>query len=523
MESKGCKLGSRQVNVRVLNGSREIATAESRPVRILPSGRAGVVYGGEVYPLYQDDRIQISDLTFDKYDCTSFVRPGDPIPYAPPYGTAPITYSGGIRLLSEVDWHVESNRFGHYVAFNATEAEAEGIVDVLDESLGVRRWDASHRAADDGIRYDWFARLAAPTDWDHQEVLRQVRSVVSSGSDRTAKGVAAASTIDVGSIPETQRATILSALSQALAAAQENKLLASQKNTLQQSLDEATQRHVQLATENSDIQAELSASRESANKAQSRLQGRIDALLAQAEANAAAHQAEVEQVLRENSRLRDGLTQAEAAQSNALSVEQMTLGLRGELDAERSRSQEAEEHWYTAEADKEALVGRLSALENDLLAVIEENERLTTKAENQEAQLQEFRNEAQEIRTRRRESARARDRRKSVEDFIDDVLGRVELDEQSVHTLLDFRKPAKAFRYLTMLANGESIPGVDHGPLHGYKGCWEVTNVHIGEPGAEDHGRIYYQRSADGDGVRTFVHKKTGRQEQDRYLKKCFG
>ena len=80
-----------------------------------------------MYPLYAGDVIEISDATYDKYDCMVFVPPGEPIPYAT--RTAP---AGGIPApaalaLSEADWYVESNRFGHYVVFDASEAQAEGI------------------------------------------------------------------------------------------------------------------------------------------------------------------------------------------------------------------------------------------------------------------------------------------------------------------------------------------------------------------------------------------------------------
>ena len=517
--TEGEKMGSRQVDVRVVSGDREVATAQSRPVRLLPDGSAGVVFGGEVYPLYPGDYIEISDPTYDKYDCMQFVAPGQPIPYA--RRGAPAMDGSGVRSMSETDWYVESNRFGHYVVFNATEADAEVIVDALDDELGVRRWDASHRPADNGQRYDWFARLSAPAEAGKEVVTQQVRAVLTGGGSGVAAAPVAVPAIDVAAIPESQRAAILSVLTQALTAVRDNQTLTGQNHALQGRLDELSQHHAELQAKHAAVTDELALTRGSASQLEQRLREQLASITADTAAEARVQRTELKKLAKENKRLRSLLSQMERAATETQTAEALTRGLQRELEEQRRRSDSAEEAWLEAESEKQDLTEKISALELDLLASADVTDRLTTDNQNLKAQLQEVLYAPQEARTRRRESTRARDRRRTVEGFIDNVLDRVDLDDESVETLLAFKKPARAFRYLTMIANGESIEGIDHGALRGYDGWREITNIHIGDPGAEDMGRIYYHPTPDG--VKALIHKKRTKDEQRRYLHQRIG
>jgi hypothetical protein len=52
-------------------------------VRLMPSGYAGVVFDGVVYPLHRGDLIRLEDEPVDKTLCNRFVPNGSQIPYAP--------------------------------------------------------------------------------------------------------------------------------------------------------------------------------------------------------------------------------------------------------------------------------------------------------------------------------------------------------------------------------------------------------------------------------------------------------
>ncbi|WP_460793342.1 hypothetical protein [Nocardioides pacificus] len=222
-------MSSQQVDVEVFNADRQVDGPLRRPVRLLPTGDAGVVYGGEVYPLYRGNRIDITAPCYDKYDCASFVADGELIPFA----ATPTPSTRGVRPapvpLPEGDWNLETNRFGHYVVFNADESTAEHVVDRLDAGpLGVRRWDASHRPASDGRHYDWFVRLAFKGERD--ECLRQVRSHLSHS------GTPPAQPLELDGVPSNLRTAVLSALQKALAVARENSTLKQERDRLKADL-----------------------------------------------------------------------------------------------------------------------------------------------------------------------------------------------------------------------------------------------------------------------------------------------
>ena len=130
-----------------------------------------------MYPLHQGDEIRLEDVPAEKYACSSFVEWGDPIPYRVPQGP---TQADGGQLSPRIgDWYLESNRFAHYLVFDATKDEAAAVADLMmTEGLGVRRWDASYRPADNGVQYDWFIRLEF--DGSHEECLRRIEDALHS-------------------------------------------------------------------------------------------------------------------------------------------------------------------------------------------------------------------------------------------------------------------------------------------------------------------------------------------------------
>ena len=75
-------MASRKVDVAGYAGDSVMARLEARPVRLMPSGHAGVVHDGVVYTLYRGDFIALEDQPVEKDGCARFVSVGMPIPYA---------------------------------------------------------------------------------------------------------------------------------------------------------------------------------------------------------------------------------------------------------------------------------------------------------------------------------------------------------------------------------------------------------------------------------------------------------
>lgn len=150
-------MASKKVDVAVYDGDRLVARLTTRPVRLMPDRCAGVVYNGAVYRLYQGNYINVSDEPVDKDNCDSFVAAYSDIPYRPEIRRDDLSDSGHLGIE---DWYLESNQFGHYLVFDASEDAARRLVDAVESrGLGARRWDESSRQADNGQFYDWFIRL----------------------------------------------------------------------------------------------------------------------------------------------------------------------------------------------------------------------------------------------------------------------------------------------------------------------------------------------------------------------------
>lgn len=141
--------------VRVLDHGVEVETGVRRPVRLTPDGYAGVAYAGSVYPLHVGDYVELTGPSWEIADCDRFLFAGADVPYASPTHGAPEPSIG-----FDIEWYLETNQYGHYVVFNAPERVAGRFVGALETAdISVQRWDVSHRPADNGNFYDWFARL----------------------------------------------------------------------------------------------------------------------------------------------------------------------------------------------------------------------------------------------------------------------------------------------------------------------------------------------------------------------------
>lgn len=168
-------MAAQQLVVRVLNGDITVEESIRRPLRLTPDGYAGVVFAGAVYPVFDDDVVDIAGASWEIEDCNRFLFSGASVPYARRNGDAigPSRFEG-----FDGEWTLDSNRFGHHVVFNASERVAAEVVGALEAAdLSVQRWDVSHRTASDGKFYDWFARLRLQATRD--EVISRVSAAFS--------------------------------------------------------------------------------------------------------------------------------------------------------------------------------------------------------------------------------------------------------------------------------------------------------------------------------------------------------
>lgn len=168
-------MASQHVLVEIVDGERTIDKSVRRPVRLTPDGYAGIVYGGAVYPVFPNSVVDIAGPSWETEDCNRFLMAGTDVPYA-------LTAQGAVVQGSFAgflgEWNVETSRFGHNVVFNASERIASDVVAALDAGgLAVQRWDVSHRPANDGKFYDWFARLRLRGT--HDEVMSRVAALLS--------------------------------------------------------------------------------------------------------------------------------------------------------------------------------------------------------------------------------------------------------------------------------------------------------------------------------------------------------
>lgn len=150
-------MATKTVDVIVYYEGRVVDTLAARPIRVMPNERAGIVYNGVVYPLYEGNIVRAEDEPVAKAECDRFVSARAPIPYAS--GLA-VGGADAVDHLGIEAWYVETSRLGHYLAVKCSRAAAEKLVEAVDDiGLGVRGWGESRRPAADGVFYDWYLRI----------------------------------------------------------------------------------------------------------------------------------------------------------------------------------------------------------------------------------------------------------------------------------------------------------------------------------------------------------------------------
>jgi len=526
-------MSSVKVDVRVLNNGLEVDTARARPVRLIRTDSAiegiremfgGVVYAGLVYPLWYGDYIELSDQAFTKESTPEFIELGDEIPYA--MDVSDDRDSVGVQL-SEGDWYVESNRWGHYVVFDAEEPDAEVIAGKLDDELGLVSWDASHRAADNSRRYNWFARLNLAPNLDKATVTERVREVLDTFTTESESR-----SPELKLIPESPRS--VEELLRAEAEARSFGETLARDLAAQSSEIEYLQVTVSnLTTANADLQRELTRS---GNRARTH-QAQIEKLAADATAVTDSHQAERLLLTKHIAELQSSLTEITERLPSASAADKASAVLTLEVQAERVRATQSQlnceraederdaamQQWLATDEERAAIQRQLTEATAQLESRAEADVRLSNKVDALQAQLLEVSDLDKQLAVRK-EARRGQGKRLSVQEFITDVLKGLEVAERDIETLLTYPNPAKTFRFLTMLANQEDVHSVaprDHRGLGNYTGWWEIQNINTGHGGSADMGRIYYTR--DGRGLRAVVHLKKNDEEQAQFLRVNLG
>ena len=477
-------VASRKVHVVVDQDGEIVDGPLTRPVRLLPTGVAGVVYGGEVYALYEGSVIILGDQTYDRDDCPSFVGEQSPIPFAARPRSLP-SQASAATPLRDVDWYVESNRLGHYLVFDADRVAAERVVDLVSASvLGVRRWDASHRPADNGRHYDWFVRL--DYDGEREECVRRVRELLAVPTGLPAS-------VQPASITPQLHAAVVQALNKAL--------------EITRATEEFTEDNDRLLARVAELQREVEGAR-------SRVQA--------AENLAAQHRrqdrAALARAKREHAQEVDALRrQLDASTGFGQESSQEVVELRSRAEVQRIEI----EQWVEAvERSDDAVTSMSSELqsvtaERDTLA--KEHDAARSVVCGQELELSELRGATQERRTVERLKGQGR-LKPGLELFLDKLFPNCELDEASVEQLCSFKKPAAAVRALLRI--DEHDPHLDRHvkKVKGHEHWWEISKIHTGAQGDSAMGRIYYRIG--GELIETVVHLKRDDTEQRRFMRR---
>ena len=146
---------SRDITVAVFRGDYFVRWAKNRPLRAHPAGHIGVVFGGQVMPVYEHRSDSLS------IDLSDEGHPPEDCPFWPDRKEQVFADQSLVLASStELEWYMESNSFGHYVVLDGSKQLLNKVLNGLEQvGLGVIRVGASTRKADNGHHYDWFIRL----------------------------------------------------------------------------------------------------------------------------------------------------------------------------------------------------------------------------------------------------------------------------------------------------------------------------------------------------------------------------
>lgn len=439
-----------KISVTVLRSGRPLQETTDSPVRRRPDGLSGIVFGGRVYPLRGTSAkasIELDDDSIPKANCPTFVN-----------SAASLVFANVTRVVTAPDrWHVETNKFGNYLVFDGDEDLAQSVVDALEDSgMAVRRWDTSYRAADDGHKYDWFARLETKDDRD--TVVARLHEVFAGVEPGTGDTEADDADADLAQL-------------EAAVAAQAAQIAANRAwmDSVAEKLEVIEDRTVAVVAERDQALSDL-------NDANARV--------VEASARLAQEQALVEELQR------------------ALSVA-TARDVSPDVDAALEIAEEAERDKRSAVAEAEGLRTKEAELSAQLHTALGQLEAQRTALTAAERQFQE----AEVVRASARPRTRATDawtrawRRLALHDSALDCLNGEEFEE-----IFDL------VRVIGLIDAGETVGKK-------LKNCdaWEIDKVATGVKGRETMGRVYWRRR--DDKVEVFAHHKQNDTEQERFIR----
>jgi hypothetical protein len=483
------------LDVEVTTSGAIVELLKSRPVRLLPSGYAGVVFAGRVFPLRGGNRILLEDESFSRSECTKYLPIGDPVPY----------FQAGERpqeqgRLGIGRWNVENNRFGNYLVFDADEDTAERVAELMDRTgLGVIRWDASYRPAVDGYQYDWFVRLEFAGSRD--EAFSRIESALS-------EEAAVSPANPDSSTPDVE---VLERLQSKVASRDlEISRLAKIVEGLFATVDEWQSAYKELTSRASRLDEELARSQSAGRELrrqfddERRKRTAIEATkttldLVREELRAQRSSALADEIFRVQQDAEARITQAEEDRRIA---EELGEDAEQKAASDRSRVLEMETQLAAKDAEISRLLGENESLESQLVEVS------SVEAEKEKAsQLEKVR--------------RSLSGRTSADGFAVSILPRLTFHDDGLETLVSLKDPSKVFDLLFRLNAGESVPAeIFRGSVRKNLRVSEVKgHFHIGDEGkGSDLGRIYYLK--DGDRLFVYVHRKKNDREQEQTVER---
>lgn len=485
---------SRKLTVSVhRNGVLVDGPLPNRPVRRMPSGSSGAVYFGDVYPLHVGDYIDLADEGLPKTRCPEFVAAGEPIQYV-----QQAKRSSGKAAITK--WYVESNRFGHYLVFDATEKAAERMAGKLEASaLGLIRWGESYRAADDGYHYDWFARL--DYSGSGQECLALLEPLLANKkqttSTSTGKNVAAPATVVVAQ-PTCDH---LPLLEQAYTEIARLVHVEERLGTLQDAQEAAVatakwaeRGRESLQSKLTAAEAELEASRKKEKKAAAELRKAklaIKELQEQPKSVVASRPAGTSKTTAAAEA--DLLNKIRTLQEESLTAQDLAEEMEAEVIAVRAKLLEARQTAVAAEAANQDLVSRNQELQGQVRNLQREND--------------------QEQADRQRVASKTR-RVGGLEQLLNCAFPRLAFTPESVEELeREFPNPRAVYDVLRRLDREDALPQVRI-----RDDLFEVReHIATGNPSCADMGRVYTRRLPDGR-VSVFVHRKRDDKDQQQFF-----
>lgn len=469
-------MSSQKVDAEVHREGRVVDTVTSRPVRLLPDGRAGIVFGGAVYPLYADHTICLDDASVEKDLCLRFARATDELRYA-----ATSEVRSNIRSTPRLStWFLEENRYGFYLVFDGVEATAQAVADELDQAgIRVKRWDASHRPASDGHHYDWFIRLAD----DDAATPQRVREALGLAGRAERRHV---DHIDAQSEDDGSRSLeLLERLDQ----------LEARLPPLQARIGDLQLLADALTGENQELIAELARARRESSAAKRSARQR--------EVEFTAIQAARDRISKELDSLR-------------LRLEEVTQRDGDDQDLRLSALQQDNQalfvEWESSEARVEALGVELIRVQGELEAAVRSRE----EVEDELALVREATSSPAEL------SRGMRGTRGGLESFLEALLPRTTLHPDAVDALSSADDPGRMLDVLIELdrferGRGNGLPAR---ALDGHK-PWREIDSHLatGARGATSAGgRVYF--TAQAGRVWAMVQHKTDGKSQEQALRR---